>query len=307
VFYKAIYKSNKIVGWEKYYTTSLEDSVTTFPQGFDKSNKNVYWVTSEKIDLGGVYIAPFDSPQNLTLIYASKKGEILKIFKHPQDFTILVAEVEYKEPELEAVNNTVRKDIEYLNSAVKNGRPQIVDSSLDFSKWLIAYTFDNRPAQYHLYDRNAKKVQFIFSTRQKLEGLKLSRMHGVEIKTRDGLTQVCYLSLPVESDPEGTGRPLRPIPMVLDVHGGPWARDNWGMSTFVQFLTNRGYAVLQCNYRGSTGYGRSFHTAGYGQWGGTMHNDLLDAVQWAIDQKVAIPSKIAIEGGSYGGYLRWSA
>jgi len=221
VFYKAIYKSNKIVDWEKYFTTSLEDSVTTFPQGFDKSNQNLYWVTAEKMDLGGAYVAPIDSPQNLTLIYAAKKGEMLKLFKHPQDYTILAAVEEYKEPELHVISDTIRKDIEYLNSAVKNGRPQIVDCSQDFSKWLIAYIFDNRPAQYYLYDRNAKKVQFIFSTRQKLEGLKLSRMHGVEVKTRDGLTQVCYLSLPVESDPKGTGRPLRPMPMILDVHGGP--------------------------------------------------------------------------------------
>uniref|UniRef100_A0A914UKD9 Prolyl endopeptidase n=1 Tax=Plectus sambesii TaxID=2011161 RepID=A0A914UKD9_9BILA len=127
-------------------------------------------------------------------------------------------------------------------------------------------------------------------------------MHGVEVKTRDGLTELCYLSLPVEADPHETGRPLRPLPMVLSVHGGPWHRDEWGLNQAVQLLTNRGYAVLQCNYRGSTGFGRSFHIAGYGEWAGKMHNDLIDAVKWAIEQKIAIADKVAIEGGSYGGY-----
>jgi len=90
--------------------------------------------------------------------------------------------------------------------------------------------------------------------------------------------------------------------MVLSVHGGPWHRDEWHMNQAVQLLTNRGYAVLQCNYRGSTGFGRRFHVAGYGEWAGKMHNDLIDAVNWAIKQKIAIPNKVAIEGGSYGGY-----
>jgi dipeptidyl aminopeptidase/acylaminoacyl peptidase len=196
----------------------------------------------------------------------------------------------------------VKKDIEYLNSAVKEGRPEIVQTSLDFSKWLIAYTFDNKPAHYYFYDRKVKNAKFLFSTRQKLEGLKLSHMHGVEVKTRDGLTQLCYLSLPYESDPNGTGRPNEPVPMVLSVHGGPWHRDEWGMHQAVQLLTNRGYAVLQCNYRGSTGFGRKFHVAGYGEWAAKMHNDLIDAVNWAIKEKIAIRNKIAIEGGSYGGY-----
>jgi dipeptidyl aminopeptidase/acylaminoacyl peptidase len=122
------------------------------------------------------------------------------------------------------------------------------------------------------------------------------------IKSRDGLNLVSYLSLPPGSDPDGDGVPDKPLPMVLNVHGGPWARDSWGLNPYHQWLANRGYAVLSVNYRGSTGFGKNFVNAANGQWSGKMHDDLLDAVEWAVDQKIADQGKVAIMGGSYGGY-----
>jgi dipeptidyl aminopeptidase/acylaminoacyl peptidase len=113
---------------------------------------------------------------------------------------------------------------------------------------------------------------------------------------------VCYLSLPPGSDPDGNGVPNHPLPMVLDVHGGPWARDSWGFNSYHQWLANRGYAVLSVNYRGSTGFGKEFINAANGEWSGKMHEDLLDAVKWAVDEKIAEKDKVAIMGGSYGGY-----
>jgi dipeptidyl aminopeptidase/acylaminoacyl peptidase len=119
-------------------------------------------------------------------------------------------------------------------------------------------------------------------------------MQGVEIRTRDGLTMPSYLSLP----PGGTG----PYPMVLFVHGGPWGRDGWGYNPYHQWLANRGYAVLSPNFRGSTGFGKGFVNAGNREWYGKMQDDLNDAVAWAIEQGHADPDRIAIMGGSYGGY-----
>jgi dipeptidyl aminopeptidase/acylaminoacyl peptidase len=127
-------------------------------------------------------------------------------------------------------------------------------------------------------------------------------MHDRVIKSRDGLNIVSYLSLPPGSDPDGNGVPAAPVPLVLDVHGGPWSRDNWGFSTSHQWLANRGYAVLSVNFRGSTGFGKNFVNAADGEWAGKMHDDLIDAVNWAIAQKIAVKDKIAITGGSYGGY-----
>jgi dipeptidyl aminopeptidase/acylaminoacyl peptidase len=113
---------------------------------------------------------------------------------------------------------------------------------------------------------------------------------------------VCYLSLPPGSDPDGDGRPDKPVPMVLDVHGGPWARDDWGFNPHHQWLANRGYAVLSVNYRGSTGFGKEFINAANGEWSRKMHDDLIDAVNWAVEKKIAQKDKVAIMGGSYGGY-----
>jgi dipeptidyl aminopeptidase/acylaminoacyl peptidase len=127
-------------------------------------------------------------------------------------------------------------------------------------------------------------------------------MHPVVIKSRDGLDLVSYLTLPKAADVDDTGRPNEPLPMVLFVHGGPWGRDGWGYNTNHQLLANRGYAVLSVNYRGSTGFGKSFINASNKEWAGKMHDDLIDAVQWSIDEKIADPKRVAIMGGSYGGY-----
>jgi dipeptidyl aminopeptidase/acylaminoacyl peptidase len=127
-------------------------------------------------------------------------------------------------------------------------------------------------------------------------------MHAVEIEARDGRKLVSYLTLPVGTDGNGDGKPSKPLPMVLLVHGGPWARDSWGYNPYHQWLANRGYAVLSVNFRSSTGFGKEHINAGDNEWAGTMHDDLLDAVEWSVKRGVADRTHIAIMGGSYGGY-----
>jgi dipeptidyl aminopeptidase/acylaminoacyl peptidase len=127
-------------------------------------------------------------------------------------------------------------------------------------------------------------------------------MHAVEISARDGLVLPSYLSLPRDADPDGDGKPAQPLPMVLYVHGGPWARDSYGYNSTHQWLANRGYAVLSVNYRGSSGFGKSFIEKATHEFAGKMHDDLIDAVNWTIDKGIARKDRIAIMGGSYGGY-----
>ena len=155
------------------------------------------------------------------------------------------------------------------------------------------------PAAWHLLDRRTGAITYLFSARPKLDKVTLAPMHGVVIKARDGLELVSYLTLPATET--GT-RPARPLPMVLDVHGGPWWRDGWHYNRDVQWLANRDYAVLQVNYRGSTGFGKAFTNAGDREWAGKMHDDLIDAVNWAVAEGIADPKRIAICGASYGGY-----
>jgi dipeptidyl aminopeptidase/acylaminoacyl peptidase len=127
-------------------------------------------------------------------------------------------------------------------------------------------------------------------------------MHAPVIPARDGLKLVSYLSLPPGTDADGDGKPAGPLPLVMLVHGGPWARDQWGYNGTHQWLANRGYAVLSVNFRGSTGFGKKFLNAGNMEWAGKMHLDLLDARTWAIEQKIAREDRVALMGGSYGGY-----
>jgi dipeptidyl aminopeptidase/acylaminoacyl peptidase len=127
-------------------------------------------------------------------------------------------------------------------------------------------------------------------------------MHPVSIKSRDNRDLVSYYTLPLDSDQEEDSHPDHPLPAVLLVHGGPWHRDDWGYNPLHQLLANRGYAVLSVNFRGSTGQGKDFINAANLEWGGKMHHDLIDAVQWTIDQGMADPERMAIMGGSYGGY-----
>ncbi|MFV1988984.1 MAG: alpha/beta hydrolase family protein, partial [Gemmatimonadota bacterium] len=139
------------------------------------------------------------------------------------------------------------------------------------------------------------EAEFLFRPRPWLEGKGLADMQPVSYEARDGLTIHGYLTTP-------RGMEATNLPMVLVVHGGPWARDGWGYQPEVQMLANRGYAVLQINYRGSTGYGKAFTNAAVGEWAGAMHDDLVDGVEWAIAEGIADPDRVGIYGGSYGGY-----
>jgi dipeptidyl aminopeptidase/acylaminoacyl peptidase len=192
------------------------------------------------------------------------------------------------------VDPGVKADFEGIGK-LNDGDFAIVNRDYADNNWLVAFTSDRGPTRWYVWDRAAKKGTLLFSAQPKLDNLQLSQMKPVVIKTRDGMNMNAYLTLPAGLEPKN-------LPLVLFVHGGPWARDTWGYRSFPQWLANRGYAVLQPNYRGSTGYGKKFLHAGDKQWGLKMHDDLIDAGNWAVKQGYADPKRIAIMGGSYGGY-----
>jgi dipeptidyl aminopeptidase/acylaminoacyl peptidase len=161
---------------------------------------------------------------------------------------------------------------------------------------MVVTVWDSRhPAAYYLYNREAKTMEELAIAYDWLDPNSLGEMQPVAIEARDGLILPGFLTLPPGSD--GTN-----LPLVINPHGGPRARDSWGFNPEVQLMANRGYAVLQVNFRGSTGYGQAFDRAGWGKWGAEMQNDITDAVLWAIEQDIADPERVCIYGGSYGGY-----
>ncbi|MCK4593232.1 S9 family peptidase [bacterium] len=188
----------------------------------------------------------------------------------------------------------VRADIEFLNNTF-TGDYYFSDRSAADRTWLLTVYFDNRSSAAYVYHRDEQRVEKIFDIRPELNEYTLAPMIPISYEARDGLAIQGYLTLPPGVLP-------RELPLVLMVHGGPWSRDMWGFQGEVQFLANRGYAVLQVNYRGSEGYGKDFLHLGDKEWGGKMQDDLTDAVSWAVELGIADPERIAIFGWSYGGY-----
>ena len=201
--------------------------------------------------------------------------------------------------EWQVLDPAVKADFEALKR-VRDADIRVVSRDLADQHWIISYSGDNAPVYYYAYDRQARKAEVVFSDRPKLEGYKLASMKPISFQGRDGMEIYGYLTFPA-------GIPPKNLPMVELVHGGPWGRDTWGFSRYAQWLANRGYAVLQVNFRASTGYGKKYLNAGDREWGGKMHTDLLDGKQWAIQQGYVDPKKVCIMGGSYGGYATLAA
>jgi dipeptidyl aminopeptidase/acylaminoacyl peptidase len=178
---------------------------------------------------------------------------------------------------------------------IHHGTPNISSMTLDEKVMIVSYDSPTDPGATYKYDRESGESEFLFRPRPWLNPDHLADMRPVAYQSRDGMTIHGYLSTP-------RGAEAANLPLILLVHGGPWARDVWGYDPEAQLLANRGYAVLQINYRGSTGYGKAFYNAAVKEWAGAMHDDLIDGVKWAIDEGIADPDKVAIYGGSYGGY-----
>jgi len=287
--------------WKKWMTIPPTDSTTTSPAGFDKTGQKLYFIDSRNRNTACLKVIDLKDDSE-KLLAENDKADIGGVIAHPTEKNIQAVSFTYTRTEWQILDDAIKPDMEYLKK-VADGEIQITSRTLDDTRWTVAYLMDDGPIRFYLYDRKPeRKATFLFTSNRDLEKLPLVKMHPVIIKSRDGLDLVSYLTLPKWSDPDGNGRPDKPLPMVLNVHGGPWARDDWGYDPEHQLLANRGYAVLAVNYRGSTGLGKDFMNAANKEWAAKMHDDLIDAVNWAVKEKIAQKDKVAISGGSYGGY-----
>jgi dipeptidyl aminopeptidase/acylaminoacyl peptidase len=196
--------------------------------------------------------------------------------------------------EYKVLNSALEKDFEHMLS-ISAGDLAAIRKTKDGKKVLLGFEFANKSVEYYVYDFCTQDVTFLFYQRPELNKYQLAPMEPISFIARDGLKIHGYLTCPLKVKKEN-------LPLVLYVHGGPFYRDSWEYNPVVQLLANRGCACLQINFRGSSGYGKAFLAAGNGEWGGKMQDDLVDGVQWAIEQGIADPKKMAIFGGSYGGY-----
>jgi dipeptidyl aminopeptidase/acylaminoacyl peptidase len=286
--------------WKPFISVSAEDAMTFGPAGFDKTGQTLYLIDSRDRDTAALFALDLESGEQ-KLIAEDERADVGGVLAHPTEKTIEAVSFTYARREWKIIDPGIADDLEYLRE-LERGEFEITSRTLDDKWWTVAYILDDGPVKYYLYDSQAKQGEYLFSNRSDLDQYGLVKMHSAVIESRDGLNLVCYYSLPPGSDADGDGLPDRPQPMVLNVHGGPWARDTWGFDPSHQWLANRGYAVLNVNFRGSTGFGKNFINAGNGEWSSKMHNDLIDAVEWAAGKKIADPERVAIMGGSYGGY-----
>ncbi|HSQ94612.1 MAG TPA: S9 family peptidase [Croceibacterium sp.] len=279
---------------------TLEDSMTTSPAGYTTDGKTLYWIDSRERDTAAL-IAEDTATGAKTAIAEDAKADIGGTLRDPVTGVVEAFSVNYLKTEWTALKPEIGQALAFLRERL-DGEFGVQSRNEADDKWLVWHDPLTGPTRALLYDRTAGTLEEFYVTRPELEGAPLQAMHPLEIPSRDGLTLVSYLTLPPGSNPDGDGRPDSPVPMVLLVHGGPWARDGYGFNRMHQLLANRGYAVLSVNFRGSTGFGKAFINAGNLEWGAKMHDDLIDSVDWAVARGIAQKDKVAIMGGSYGGY-----
>ena len=286
--------------WQPFIEVPNTDALTTYLTGFDKSNQILYLIDSRKRNTAALFTLNLASGKQ-ELVAEDDRSDVLGMLVHPTEKHVQAVSFIYDRNRWHVLDPAIQEDMDYLH-AVEDGELSITSRTLDDRLWTAAYVLDNGPVKYYLYDRSRKQATYLFSNRTNLDEYQLARMHSLTIKSRDGWNLVSYLTLPPDSAPDGDARPSNPVPLVLLVHGGPWGRDIWGYNSEHQWLSNRGYAVLSVNFRGSTGFGKEFTNAGNGEWAGKMHDDLIDAVNWAVREKITQRDQVAIMGGSYGGY-----
>jgi dipeptidyl aminopeptidase/acylaminoacyl peptidase len=292
--------ANNQVEAQPYEQVTLEDQQTTQPAGYTTDGKTLYWLDSRGRDTAAL-VAQDLATGAKTIVAENARADIGGALTNPQTGRVEAYAANYFKNEWTPLDPKVKGDLDFLKSQLK-GEIAVTSRTDADDKWIVAVDPVTAPSAAYLYDRKARTLTKLYVTRPELEGAPLAAMHPIEIRTRDGLNMVSYLTLPPGSDPDGDGRPEKAVPMVLLVHGGPWGRDAYGYNGTHQWLANRGYAVLSTNFRASTGFGKKFISAGDLQWGTKMHDDLLDAVEWAVGRGVTSADKVAIMGGSYGGY-----
>jgi dipeptidyl aminopeptidase/acylaminoacyl peptidase len=286
--------------WQPLFDIAFEDVQTTGILGFDEGNSGIYLLDSRNRDTAALVHMEL-ADQSLTMIASSDRVDIGAVLIDPRTHRPFAYALDLIRPEWHAIDFDLNDVIAKFNSQLSGGS-QVLAQSLDNRFWTV-YTdeSDNSPV-YKVFDSSTGELDELFVTNSKLNEQMLAKMHGVIIQSRDGKELVSYLTLPLEADPDQDGKPDSPVPLVMLVHGGPWGRDGYGYQAQVQWLANRGYGVLQVNFRSSTGFGKDFLNAGNEQWGKAMHNDLLDAKYWAVEQGITSQDTVAIMGGSYGGY-----
>jgi dipeptidyl aminopeptidase/acylaminoacyl peptidase len=282
-------------GFKQVYSCTVLESCGV--AGFDASNKQVYLITN-KGDLDLTELDLMDPATGATSKIESdpqKHVDLQDVTISEVDYRILFTKYEDDSPRLYFKDNAFEQDFRWLNSQLPGKQITFGSHSRDETRWIVTAYSSTDPGTAYIWNRKAKTLALQYHIREELPRASLAERRPYRYKSSDGLDIPAYLTLP-------KGLPAKNLPLIVWPHGGPWARDSFGYDTFAQYLSNRGYAVLQPNFRGSTGYGKKFLNAGNGEWGRKMQDDLTWGVTALVDAGTVDRTRVGIGGGSYGGY-----
>ncbi len=286
-------REDETAPWKKLTGWDLDDGMENGPIGFTKDGNSMYLRDSSDSDKSRLKKIQIQT-QKTEVIFADPDYDFGGLMSDPETYEPQLAVIQKERIHYVILDPAIQPDIDVISN-ISEGDLSIISRDNADQIWLLAFSQDKSAASYYSYDRNTKKAVFLFKNRTALDPYTLASMEPIQFTSKDGLTIHGYITFP-------PGKERSDLPMVLNVHGGPWSREGWGYNAQAQWLANRGYICLQVNFRGSTGYGKNFVNIADKEWGGAMQQDLTDAVHWAIEKGYADPKRAAIYGGSYGGY-----
>jgi dipeptidyl aminopeptidase/acylaminoacyl peptidase len=266
----------------------------TGPLTFTADNRRIYFRSTQGANTSR--LVAFDPTNGETEVLAEDPHyDVVGVGFHPTTHEPQWVTFGKDRAEHLVLDPSVRDDFDALRE-VHPGDFSVTSRTRNDDRWLVAFTADDGPVAYYLWTRGTKKATKLFTSQPALEDYTLAKTEAFSFAAEDGLVVHGYITFP-------PNLPRENLPAVVEVHGGPWgARDAWGYAPTRQWLANRGYVCIQVNYRGSGGYGKDFLNASNREWAGKMHTDLIDGLQWAVDKGWVDPARVAIFGGSYGGY-----
>jgi dipeptidyl aminopeptidase/acylaminoacyl peptidase len=289
-----LYREKEEDEFKEVLTTNFKESFA--PQFFDYNNKSVVYGTSNiGRDKSALIKYDLAAGKEIEQLFIDEHNDITGVGRSKKRKTITSVYWYGEKLNRHYFDEESKSIFEFLEKALPDVELRISSMNKNEDKMIIRTFSDKSRGAYYFFDKGTQELSLVQEVSPWIDANIMADMTPIEYQSRDGLTIHGYLSLPKGVDPTN-------LPVVVNVHGGPWARDHWLFNPEVQFLANRGYAVLQMNFRGSTSYGRAFWEASFKQWGQTMQNDVSDGADWLVKQGVADPSRIAIYGGSYGGY-----
>lgn len=279
--------------WRVLLSWDMEDGNSSAPVGFSGDGKCLYLIDSREANAGRLVKMEIAGGA-IEVLAQDPTYDVSDVLIHPDTFEIQAVAFQRSRLEWQVLDNTLVAEFETI-SRLSPGDFTIVDRTRADDLWLVGFTRADGPIRYYVYQRTSGEGTFLFEHKPDLNQYTLAQMEPISFTSRDALTINGYITSPPRLERDK-------LPMVVNVHGGPWHRDTWGYDPEAQWFANRGYICLQINFRGSLGYGKQFTNAGDKEWGRKMHYDLVDGIRWVIEQGWADPNRIAIYGGSYGGY-----